>query len=1266
MLPAESTASGEAAPGCTPRLSPASLKPGRRHARCRRAAVGAAAILLALSGLRAQDAVISIDFEDGRGPGAHPALRCADGIAPAIVPGRGDQGRALCISTVTPSGYCGVDLMQAFGVSRNLILEFDHREEIEAGFEGAYLGIAFHGDDGKQVLWASDTFSKEWRHARIVVPALPATFGVPMRPGLPISRVQLYGRVKDTTPVKGATRCRLQVWFDNLRIHAPADIDLLELAKPYVCHNNPPVLDWAGPSAPGRRLQYSRSETFAAADTGTIATSDSRPFVVLTEPLAPGTWYYRVRQETELLAGWSRIQPVVIPAKTHNYSLRAIDFAALREARRPRLQRRLRPQGQPLDAAERERLLRWAQDALRQGVPEHPGPYREGDPRWPQWIDWYGQVADQVTSRTGSRLRTAGQAAILTGAPEAIDAARQLLLAACAWDPAGGSAARYGDLQAASLLQGMLWCYDACGPGLTAPDLDTVHGVLKTRILQFYGHLSPFRMNPAQNHPWRQATAVAEAALVTMGVYPEAEEWLDVACHAFAYRILPSMGFDGENQEGISYWAYGVNMLADFADLMRFMANVDLYDHPWLARTCRFPLYTTPPNGYSISFADNSHQGNASIRGPYGQELVGLLGERVKDPYALWYADRAVPGLETRPPADLPQSVFYPHIGYALFNSCLSEGLENVAVGLRCGPFYAGHQHDDNNAFVIHAYGDKLAVDGGYYDWYGSPHFRAYSIRTLAHNTLLVDGEGQVRETDGRIAAFFDSPGFGWTVGDASHPAIYAERLRRFDRRLLFLKPDIVMVHDLVETAGKPARLDWLLHAHTDQAFPCDPEAGSFLIERPAAALQGRLLAPRRARLSVSKSFDIAPQQKRASVFLPWEEVQPEWTLTASAEPASRSEFLAAMAVHRREEGRAVESVPVRAIETPAAYGCEVRLSYGRWLVLLRRQDAGDAPLAAEGLQTDGEAAAVLLAPDGTVANAFVAAGKTLAWQGTTLFSAPERRTWAMDEARQPVALSAVLSLAGRDLPMQGLRRPLPGGDVSVWWANLDLTQPRRCELEIEGWSGARPPAVRLASVSAVGVRQEVALRQGASCLTITGRGTLSRVTFRDRLDRVVDVRTIPGSITPGPHDLAIEAEVPIAESPRQGRAQEKVAASGGQAYCQIDGPVQWVEWAFGVPEAGSYGLLLRGAGDHPEVVRELRIDGKGFPAERVGVRLPGTGGWCRTTDDWAWFEVLGPTGQPALAALTAGRHVLRLEFIQGSQNVDMFLLRPSPVAGRQ
>ncbi|NLF18574.1 MAG: DUF4962 domain-containing protein, partial [Lentisphaerae bacterium] len=1067
MLPAASTAAAN--PVNASRANAAA--PSRR--RCR---PGRRRVLTVLLGLlvglavRGQGVRLHLDFEDGRGPGSHPALEGSRGIVATLVDGAPGAGKALELHNPEPASQCGVVLRQPFTVTKNLVLEFDHREEIEDGFEGAYLGVAFMGEDGQQVCWASDPFSSTWRRARIVIPSLRPSSGAAMQIGLPIATVRLYGRVKDTTDQRGATRGRMRVWLDNLRLHVPDAIDMAGLGKPYVCHNNPPLLDWAGPGRPGQRLQLSRSADFPAAATREVEVPGARPFLVPSEPLEPGTWYFRVLIEDALVSGWSQAQPVEIPAETHHYRLAPIAMAPLRQAPRPRLRRLLRPAGEALTPTEAETLLRNARAALEQGVPEHPGPYRSGDPRWPQWIDWYGRVAGDITSRTGSRLASAGRAAILTGDAAAIDAARKLLVAACAWDPDGGSSARHGDLQAASLLQGMLWCYDACAGSLSAAEAATVEAVLKTRIQQFAGHLSPFRMNPSQNHPWRQTTAVAEAALVMMGVFPEAEEWLDVACHACAYRILPSMGFAGENQEGLSYWSYGVSMLADLADLMRFLGGVDLYDHPWLASTCRFPIYTAPPGGYAISFADNSDRGNASLRGPYGTSLAGRLGERVGDPYALWYASRSAAGVTPRPPADLPQSVFYPYIGYALFNTCLSEGRENVSVGLRCGPYYAGHQHDDNNGFAIHAYGDKLAVDGGYYDWYGSPHFKAYSMRTLAHNTLLVDGEGQVPRTGGRLAESFDSPGIGWTVGDASDPSIYGGRLRRFERRLLFLKPDAVVIHDLVEASAASARLDWLLHAHTTEAFPCDAAAGSFQIERPNAALQGRFLAPAGLTMAVTQSFTIGPQQKRASVFLPWDEVQPEWTLTASAPAAPRQEFVAVMVVHRRGDGVTAAPALVRPLASDAGWGCEIERPYGRWRVLLRRQGA-DGPMAADGLQSDGTAAAVLVDPSGAVANAFMAGGRSLTHEGNALLSRPAPSDAALDEGVQPAALEAVMAFDDRELPVAGLRRSLPDGDLSVWWVTLDLPEAYRGDLEIEGWTGALPPQVRLGPMAFTGIR---------------------------------------------------------------------------------------------------------------------------------------------------------------------------------------------------
>lgn len=1217
-----------------------------------------AAALLTLTTARAADAdLLHLDFEDGRSPADLPTLSLSGSVEATLVPGADDEGASLRINTTEPSGFCQMDLVRPLTIRKNLVLEFDHREEIEEGFEGAYLGVSIYAPDSKQMFWACDTFSPEWRHAFIVLPALKGSFGFDMRPGLPIGRIQLYGRVKEKTAKKGETRCRLTVWFDNIRIHTPEALAQPQVGKPYVCHNNPPLFDWREPSEPGRRIQYSMDPSFPDNTTTTVVLPGPRPFFVPRRPLQPGTWYLRTETETELIHGWSPVQPVQVPDKTHNYHLRPIDFLRLRVAPRPRLLPRIRPTLAPVSDTEKQSLIKQAESAARQGVPEHPGPYREGDPRWPQWIDWYGQVADHVTSRTGSVLYRAGRAAILSQDAEAINAARDLLLAACDWAPDGGSSARYGDLQAASLLKGMLWCYDACEHALTEDDLAKAREMIRVRTLQFYAHLNPFRMNPAQNHPWKKAAITAESALVMMGVFPEAEEWLDTACHGFAYRILPSMGFEGENQEGISYWSYGVNMLANFADLMLLMAGVSLYDHPWLARTCRFPVYCAPPGAYAVSFADNSSRGNASICGPYGTSLTGWLGERTRDPYALWYANRHTPDTLPRPPADIPQSVFYPHIGYALFNTCLSDGLENVAVGIRCGPYYAGHQHDDNNGFVIHAYGDKLAVDGGYYDWYGSPHFKAYSIKTLAHNTLLVDGECQKRQSNGRIADYFDSPAFGWTVGDASNPEIYDGRLKRFDRRILFLKPGFVLVHDLVEAAATPSRFDWLLHAHTDQPFAAD--AATFRIERPQASLHGRFLAPRNLSLSVTKSFDIPPQKPRASVFLPWDEVQPEWTLTATPpQPTQAEEFLAVMEI-RRADANATQDAMAQRIETDNALGCELRTPFGTYVALLRKR-AGTGLLEAEGICTDGDAVAVLLADNGDLLNAFASKATRVHVHGKRLLRNRTPRNWALDEGNSPERLKARLQLDDRRLRLEGRRHALPDGDIGVWWANLPAGTRRRCDLRVVGWTGTRPPRVRLGGRVIAGAEEEVVFGPGESCLTVTGSGDFERIELRSRTYHTVDAAEMPKTVSIESGDIAIETDHPTAESERKGRIMEKVAATGGTAYCCIDGPMQWAEWSFKTKAEGDYQLLIRGASEHALVTREFRLDGLPFPAEGVAVRMPGTGGWCRQADDWGWYRVQNAGGQPAVVHLSPGDHVLRMDFVDGSQNVDVFVLRPA------
>lgn len=1052
----------------------------------------------------------------------------------------------------------------------------------------------------------------------------------------------------------------MKVWFDNIRFFTDPTPRSLAAGKPYTCHNNPPLLDWRGPTAPGTRLQLSMDPFFRDGTTTTIELKSPRPYYVPDAPLTPGVWYFRISRPDDSLERWSAAQKVVLPGKTHGYRVPGSDPAGLREQARPRLRARIRPDGGALSNSERRSLLKQARSMLKQGVPEHPGPYVKGDPRWPNWIDWYGSVADKLTSRVGSRLVNAARAAILTGDAAAIDAAKQLLLAACEWDPKGGSAARYGDLQAANLLKGMVWCYDACERSLSEAERERVHAILKERVLQFYVKISPFRINPAQNHPWKKNTVVAESALVLLGVFPEAEEWLDVAVRNFCLRILPSMGFQGENQEGIMYWSYGVSMLANFADLLLFMANVNLYDHPWLRQTCRFPVYLAPPNAYAISFADNSSRGNASFVGPAATKLAGWLGQRAEDPYALWYANQACTGLTFRAPADIPQSIFYPFIGYSVFHTCLSEGLESVDVGMRSGPYHAGHQHDDNNAFVIHAYGNKLAVDGGYYDWYGSPHFKAYSITTLAHNSLLVNGKCQKRGTDGATTTFLDSPSFGFALGDAgSNPDIYDGQLSRFDRRLVFLKPGFVIVHDLVESAAGPVELDWLLHSHTDEPFPADSATRTFSIARPKSRLDGRFLVPETMALRVVKSFDIGPQKPRESVFLPESDVQPEWTLFARpAEAAAETEFLAVIQVRRGGETDAPAAV--KSLASPLLRGCEIAAPYGSYVFTSRRLGAPSTFAEVGGLATDGQCAAVLLDGAGDVVNAFAIDATVIRFRGERLFSSPKRRNWAMDEGQTPAVLTANLTVAGTNVAMEGRRHRVPGGDISTWWATVASSERRPCDLSVHGWTGERPPWIRLGSQTHAGTRLTLPLSDADTCLTVTGCGTFDRIVVSPRRFTVIPADRVADGLPPGRGDIVIDTDAPgpTAESATKGKVLTKVDALGGSAYCCIDGPIQWAEWEFSVAEAGTFELLVRGASEHDTIERQATIDGTAVPAPDTSVQMKGTGGWCRETNDWQWSRVSARAGEPFAIELKPGTHTLRWEFVTGSQNIDQFLFR--------
>lgn len=938
---------------------------------------------------------LRIDFEQGKEISQYQRLDLAS-LEAAVVPGGTDaKGHCLRIHNTTPATQCGVRLKGPVTLTKNLVLSFDYRSEIEPGFTGAYLGMTFHVE-GKQWFWHSSPFSDQWRHAEVPLGALPPWRGHTVRPGLVFSGIQLYGRVQDKTPVKGDTKARMTVYLDNIQL-AVAQRQSVLTDRVRESAANPPMFHWPRPDVPAtQRLQYSSDPSFP--DSTAVAVHSKWNFYTPDKPLEPRRWYWRVWTSSDLLEGWSDIEAIEVSPQAHRFATPAMPLESLANGSRPRLLPLARLAEPNLTDARKTQLVKIAAKLARQGVPEHPGPHVPGDPRWPTWIDWYGKVAGGITGGTGRRLEQIGRYAMLTNDPQVIRWAKELALEACRWDPDGGSAIQRGDIGAHHLLRGLNWCYDACRNTMSAEEEKRLRDIIVARARQFDRRLNPFRGGEANNHAWLQALGLAEAGVVLLGEHREAAEWTELVRQLYLGYFLSCLGQQGENNEGISYWGYGLGFVIGYADLMRAVCGIDLYRHPWLRQTARFPMYCAPPDAWAVSFADTGKP-NHSVRGPAETRWVRELALRTGDPYALWYAGdrKAVDGLAPKPPADLTPSIHYRHIGWVVFNTSLVDGKQGSTVALHSGRYFAGHQHPDQNSFVIHAYGEKLAIDGGYYDWYGSPHFKAYSMTTLAHNTLLVGRLGQAAckpGADGRIAAYFDSPGYGYTVGDASIAAIYDGRLSRFDRRVLFIKPGLVLVHDLVASAGKDARYDWMLHA----AVPIEPadSGNGFRLACPNAALRGRILAPRGAKSSVTTGFPVEPVDGYSTRPVPRDKYAPEWHLYVTPpKPAHEEVFLVAMQIQRLGE-QAEPEATIEPLDAAGAHALRIRAGDRTHLVLLRK---GDRPglLRCGALETDGHVAAVELARDGSVLRAMAIAARRLQFNDQMLLRARTPQDWSSD-----------------------------------------------------------------------------------------------------------------------------------------------------------------------------------------------------------------------------------------------------------------------------
>lgn len=620
-------------------------------------------------------------------------------------------------------------------------------------------------------------------------------------------------------------------------------------------------------------------------------------------------WRYRGHGEAESLSNWSKTRTFVLPEGLPAFPKPAredliprIPGGHPRLFLRPEQVEGLREAGGDTLKAQYEAVIA-AADKVLENPPETAEP-----PKYPPGTERKGESWKKIWwgNRTYGIRLTEGAANCafayrLTGDARYGAMARDLIMAFADWDPKGSTNYEYNDEAAMPLLywpsRAYTWAHDA----FSDEDRAKLTAVMAVRGKDCFDHLRKRKhlWNPYASHSNRAWHFLGELATVFHDTIPEAPQWLDYAYTIF-YTCYPVWGdTDGGWHEGTAYWSSYLSRFMWWAMNSQVIYGIDPFDKPFFSQTGYYGLYTLPPGSKTGAWGDQATRTTSASIAP----LMAQLAAGARNPHWQWYADQhdAAPaggwfgllyaarkaGLTGQAPDELPTSRKFDGTGVAVLNTNLLDGAANNQLHFKSSPMgRQSHGYNAHNAFLLNLNGQPVFVRSGRRDVYGSPHHTQWMWETKSDNAILVNGEGQEKHTaspGGHITQFSTSADRDEVVGEAG--AAYGN-LDRWTRRIIFLKPDIVIIHDVLEAPGA-ATFQWLLHAR-----------GSFEIVENGARWRGEagkvavnFVSPNNLKISQTDAFDPPPHD--------WAKFDlGEWHLTAETrDPKVREQFVTILVI---------------------------------------------------------------------------------------------------------------------------------------------------------------------------------------------------------------------------------------------------------------------------------------------------------------------------------------------------------------------------------
>ncbi len=769
----------------------------------------------------------------------------------------------------------------------------------------------------------------------------------------------VYYSIEMRTGLRLLPAAALTVWLGSAADRPPLQ-DAAEWPEPTdrtPLRVNPPTFRWPAGEVRGPfTVQLARSPEFQGAASAEVAESFYRPL----KALEPGRWYWRVRpragewtaaESFEIspalprweIPEWSRLLEAVPKARPRIY-LRPDEVAGYRNQARGPLRelvqewerRRARSIGAQIGS----------QDSSAGALPATASDKsdKEGALRRQKVLTWAAKSGShQLMDPVGDLCWLW----MLTGEEKYAAEAGRRVLAATRLDPRTELSDDVSDFANANIVGQAGVAYDLLHDRFSSAERDAIRAMLVARIEPILRKVERAPRRMFQAHGWQRAYLEGViGALALYGDEPVARRWLETGLKMFVAFYPWFGGLDGGSAEGSNYYTC-CNMLSSLATHDVFQAAFGLNlarDNPWYRGNPYYLIYALPPGGMRSLFGDvnpdltkegaGAQHRLAALRmaslhkNGYAADYAARLGGRNDADHGLerfrWSSPHAVERvpLETLPPA----RAFW-DIGMVFMHSALTRPEANVRLEFRSSPYGAtGHGHSDQNAFNIIAFNEPLILDSGYYTAAGDRHHAGWARQTKAHNTVLVDGTGQIREEGagprryGLLTRFEQTADWVYTAGDAA--AAYSQvGLERFDRHIVWLRgrqvQTYVIIDDLAVAAGRPHRYDWLLHAAREMRI--DQAARRVLVANGPAEARVSILEPATVSFRQTDRFDPPPENWRPDRKYT---LKDQWHLTVASQPAASVRYIAVIQVsipgfepspvERLESGARVEGWDVR------------------------------------------------------------------------------------------------------------------------------------------------------------------------------------------------------------------------------------------------------------------------------------------------------------------------------------------------------------------